>query len=202
MSVPKRVPAKWAGFLHLTPYRKSNSIQGLETAARRGKDAIDLDWRVGIDGALHNTHWERPMMKDGFYDPLAQVPRRTPVEQMTRDQVRRLRTRDGYAINGPRVMLTKAAELGLRVEFEAKDSPGFADPAVWSRLRRIVDETGVEVQVKTISNNGDALTRLKRAKAAMFTTILLPRGSRRIPRSWQPFVDYVRGRVIWTGSHL
>jgi hypothetical protein len=90
------------------------------------------------------------------------------------------------------------------VEFEAKGSKrfeyGYGGLKTFLRMKKIVDANRANVQVKTISNIPGAKRRLAAAHKAGFTTILLPRGTRRVPKSWWPYIDYVRGPVWWVNK--
>lgn len=199
------VPRRWRGFQHLTPYHRGNSIRGLQRAVRRGRDSVDLDFRVTRDGVVVNTHWPRPLAH-GFIDPTGKLATHARIEDLTAAQVARLRTRrGGYRIHTAERILTEAAQRGLKVEFEAKDSHAFTDPGVWADLARLVrvirtDAGPLPIIVKTLSNRPDPATagrRLKAAKIAGFRTMLLPRGRRTMPEVYRRHVDYVRGWVRW-----
>lgn len=199
---PAQVPDKWSNFLHATPYYKYDSIQGVEQAAEMGADrAIDLDWHVTRDGVIVNTHGDKPL-ESGFYDPLKLVPRDKTVEQMTWQEVQRLRAPGGYAIQRAETMFALAAKLGVRIEFEAKNSKAFENVKTWQQVRKLAEENGLMarglIQMKTLSTIPGAPARLAAAHAAGFTTILLPRGSRELPgKDYWPVTDYVRGPVWW-----
>lgn len=206
-SAPPQSPAAWSDFYHVpegTPYHVENSIAGVRLAAHRAGQAkaIDLDWHVTRDGVVVNTHWSQPLLKDGFTDPEGKIAQDARIEDLTWADVQRLRTRDGHAIQRAETMFRLCAELGVRMEFEAKGSAAFEDPALWQSLKVLADDTGLTarglIQVKTISTTDGAPARLAAAHEAGFTTIILPRGSRALSRqAYGAVTDYVRGPFSW-----
>lgn len=206
----RSVPRSMRGFLHLTPYYKGNSLRGVQAAAKRrpaSRRAIDLDFRVTSDGVLANTHYPAPL-NHGFRDPEGKWKRNWKVETRPWADVARLRAggADAYRINRAEAVLLEAARLGVRVEFEAKDSPAFQDPELWAHLAHTVRQVealagkSLNIAVKTIVKGAydtAGLNRLRHAHEAGFTTLLLPRGSRTVPRAYEPYIDLVRGRFRW-----
>jgi Glycerophosphoryl diester phosphodiesterase family len=196
--VTTSAPRTWGGFTHLTPYRRNNSLTGLRHAARNTK-AIDLDVQVTKDGVIVCTHWSRPMLRDGFRDPLGRLRRTRSIESMTWKQVKRLRSKDGHRIRTLHWMLNRAQVLSLkRVEIEAKDSRALGQPDTWAPVAQ--RGGGLTLVVKTISNlpnRSRAGRRMWAAHSMGLTTMLLPRGVRRMSRKWEPYIDYVRGSVRW-----
>jgi hypothetical protein len=198
---PPKVPSKWAKFYHVTPPRKGDSIHGLNEAKRLGYHAVDLNFQIDKDREVQNTHWADVLGKGGFIDPLHRIKKGTNIQSLTSEEVARLKSPEGYRIRPAKRMIEEAKKLGLRVEFEAKGSKrfeyGYGGLKTFLRMKRIVDANRANVQVKTISNIPGAKRRLAAAHKAGFTTILLPRGTRRVPKSWWPYIDYVRGPVWW-----
>lgn len=195
---PPQVPKKWSRFLHSKNYRFENSLQGLKHAAKNQK-AIDLDVNITRDGVAVNTHWADVLKRGGFYDPKGKIPKNARVSQLTAKEVFRLRSKDGYRIRSMKYMLRKAAKLGVRVEYEAKGSKPFeygkGGLKTFVDTKKIADAARTQMFVKTISTTAGAMERLKAAHRAGLTTVLLPRGP--VPKSWRPYIDYVRGQVKW-----
>lgn len=208
------IPRRWAGFLHPKkgkPYHRVNSRRGVRRAYRRwmrqhSKEwrrrhpqegpAIDLDLHVTLDGVPICTHWPRPMRKDQFRGPNGDRRHQwRRVWTLPWSEVRQWRAPGGYRIWRYTQLMREAARLGVRVEIEAKPSPQLAHPAVWRRLARVRDETGLDCQVKVLSTNPHAKQILRQAKRHGFITIILPRGP--IPRDWAPYIDRRRGPVRW-----
>ncbi|MFT3712596.1 MAG: LysM peptidoglycan-binding domain-containing protein [Archangium sp.] len=195
---PPQVPKKWSHFLHADNYRFENSVQGLKHAAKHEK-AIDLDVNITKDGVPVNTHWGDVFKRGGFYDPLHKLPKNARISDLTAKEVFRLRSKDGYRIHSMKYMLRKAAKLGVRVEYEAKGSKPFeygkGGLKTFVETKKIADAAHTRMFVKTISTTKGAMERLKAAHRAGLTTVLLPRGP--VPKSWRPYIDYVRGPVKW-----
>lgn len=198
----KRVPRRRVFHVRRgRPYREANSRRGVLEAARKGYRWIDLDVRTTLDGVLVVTHWPRPMIHDGFADPLDQVHRATPVEQLTWSQVRRLRAPAGYRILRADRLVRFALDQGLNVELEMKSSG-----ITLQQLQHLAGVLGREqhrVQVKALNTNpphpGGAHVPLYRAHLAGFRTIILGR-NQPAPASARSFIDYRRGRVRWMGG--
>lgn len=198
---PPQVPKKWSHFLHADNYRFENSVQGLQSAAKH-QHAIDLDVNITRDGVPVNTHWGDVFKRGGFYDPLHKIPKSARISDLTAKEVFRLRSKDGYRIHSMKFMLRKAAKLGVRVEYEAKGSKPFeygkGGLKTFVDTRKISDAAHTKIFMKTISTTPGAMARLKAAHRAGLTTVLLPRGP--VPKSWRPYIDYVRGPVQWVNG--
>ena len=199
--VPPKVPKKWSHFLHADNYRFENSVQGLKSAAKH-EHAIDLDVNITKDGVPVNTHWSDVLKRGGFYDPLHKIPKDARISQLTAKEVFRLRSKDGYRIHSMKYMLRKAAKLHVRVEYEAKGSKPFEYGK--GGLKHFTDAKKISAAahgtmfMKTISTTPGALKRPQAAHRAGLTTVLLPRGP--VPKSWRPYIDYVRGPVKWVNK--
>ncbi len=102
-------------------YAFENSPQGLRYAAAHNYTSIDLDTQVTKDGVVVNTHWGRPMEKDGFYDPLGKLNKNLSVGEMTLDQITRLKNRDGQSKIYPLSYMIKLAginDINLSIEIK------------------------------------------------------------------------------------
>ena len=202
---PRRRPTRSRRrFLHRDdPTWEADSYRGLRLALALLFRWIDLNFCLTGDDWLVNFHWPRPMLH-GYHDPKRKMRRRRPVWRMNRHQALRLESARGDRVHTAEQMLTQAGRLRRNVELELKPAPGH-DVASYERACSVVDaaeKAGVQLVVKTLVEPGgvgaavDRLTPFHRAGA---TTCILPRGSRRVPRSSWGVVDHVRGRVIWTG---
>ncbi len=198
---PPQVPKKWSHFLHAKNYRYENSVQGLKHAAKHEK-AIDLDVNITKDGVAVNTHWGDVLKRGGFHDPLHKIPKNAKISQLTAKEVLRLRSKDGYRIHTMKYMLRKAGKLHVRVEYEAKGSKPFeygkGGLKTFVDTKKIAAAAHTQIFMKTISTTPGALARLKAAHRAGMTTVLLPRGP--VPKSWRPYIDYVRGPAKWVNK--
>lgn len=176
----------------------NDSYAGLLLAVKLGYRWIDLNSHVTVDGHLVFIHDGRPLRR-GWKDPKGELHRDTLVWNMTLEEVTRLRHPSGARVHTVGWMLEQCVRLGLHVEFEAKNSPQFTRPEPWERLKHYQRETGAVIVVKTISNLGNGPARLQAAHNQGFSTMLLPRGTRRVSKSWWPYITCVRGPVRWVG---
>lgn len=174
----------------------NDSYAGLLLADKLGYRWMDLNAHVTADGHLVFIHDGRPLRR-GWTDPKGLLDRDTLVWNMTLEEVTRLRHPRAGKVHTVGWMLKQAVRKGMHIEFEAKNSPQFTRPEPWARLKAIQKETGCVIVVKTISNLGDAGGRLEEAHKAGFNTMLLPRGLRRCPKRWWPYITTVRGPVWW-----
>lgn len=199
MPQPKRMPKSWHTFAHYTPYHVNNSYRGIDKAHDAGYTRMDIDALMTLDGVMVAAHWDRPLAH-GFRDPLGKTARDRLIRTMSFAHVKRLRAGEGYRINGLANMIRYAHDRGITVEVDAKADKRFEESARWEKLRDAIGGTA-GVLVKTTSDLPGAHRRLAAAKAAGFTTAILPRGTRRLRRSeyWRS-ADYVRGPVFWFGG--
>lgn len=113
-----------------------------------------------------------------------------------------------HVLKSSRNMFAEVATHEEKMELVPKVSDGYTFGAggytEFKKLKRQADTAfGKDVQrstvvvVKVFSNTPNAKKILMAAHRAGFKTVLLPRGTRRISKKWWPYVDYVRGAVIW-----
>lgn len=178
---------------------EGDSYRGIHTAKRRGYRRIDVNTLRTLDGVSAAFHWMRPL-RHGYYDPKGLLRGDVTVDQLTWAALSRLRPRraPSYRVRTVQQMFALAASLGVGIELELKNSRWKLEEAL--ALKGAADKLGVWVIVKTLSSNSNARHNLAVFHRVGFTTVVLPRGLRRIPRSWWPVVDHVRGPVIWTGA--
>lgn len=151
---------------------EENSLRGIRTAARRGYGWIDLDLQMTKDGVIVVTHWDRPMRRDRFRDPLRRISAATPVSSLTWAQVRRLRTRDGYRIQRVETMLRACHRYGIGAYLEPKGDRRFDADAPWQHIAKVADDLGTHVRVYALRANQNALIPAARAH---FPTKVIPR---------------------------
>ena len=191
-----RIPRTQGKIFHVphgTPYHVENSLRGIVLAKRGGYEGIDLDVNGSRDNIIFATHWGRPMLRDGFHDPLGQLPRTTDVHDMTAEQVRRLRTRDGYQIRRVSTLIEGARRLGLSIEVEAKPSPPLYRPRAWHNLAEELNGDVSGVLVKVLLDLGtNPQNRLRAAHAAGFRTCAIVHGGHNVKDEWAEFVDTYR----------
>lgn len=150
------------------PYHRGNSLRGIRRAARNGWPAIDLDLQMTRDGVVVNTHWDRPMLRDGFRDPWRQIPKEKRVRNMTWNQVSRLvagRLPRRYKIHRVERVLKACARRGIIAFVEPKGDPRFEDPAVWRYVAAVADDVGCDLRGRSIRNLGGFGAGVRRVKA-------------------------------------
>lgn len=191
-----RIPRTQGKIFHVAkgaPYHVENSLRGLALAKRLGFEGIDLDVNASCDDIVFATHWGRPMMRDGFRDPLGEIPRTTDMHRMNAAGVERLRTADGYRIRRVSTLIKGARRIGLSVEVEAKPSPPLYEKRAWRNLADELDGKTEGVLVKVLLDLGpNPQNRLKAAHAAGFRTCAIVHGGHGVKREWAPFVDTYR----------
>lgn len=151
---------------HLKHPRKkheSNSLRGIAEAKRRGYDEIDIDMTMDAEGNIYGNHWPRPMIHDGFRDPLRRMPKTMRIDDMTPAQVRRLVavTRGRvYRIQRIERLMRSCARKGIGVVLEPKGTR-FRDDAIWRHLSAVADDLGAHVRVYGFDD--ESLAAAKRA---------------------------------------
>jgi hypothetical protein len=192
-----RIPRTQGQIFHVpkgTPYHVENSLRGVVLAEKRGYVGIDLDVNADADDTIWATHWGRPLLRDGFRDPLRRLSRFAQVHKMTSEEVARLRTRDGYRIRRVSRLIKAARERGLVVEVEAKPSPPLYGKRAWRNLAaELGGETRHGLLVKVLLDLGPhPENRLKAAHEAGFRTCAIVHGGHGVKREWAEFVDTYR----------
>ena len=152
-------------------YAFENSPAGIAFAAKHGYASIDLDMQLTKDGVPVNTHWSRPLKKDGFYDPLHKIPKNRKVSDMTLAEVMRLRNKDGRSRIFPiSTMVNLLKKHGIAGDFEVKDARLGSDKMM-GYLANLVRNAGIKANVKTIDRNPSVTERiLHNAQEAGFWT--------------------------------
>lgn len=153
---------KWPHWKH-----EENSVRGIRRAARAGYGWIDLDLQMTSDGVVVVTHWARPMRRDAFRDPRRLIKPGTPVAHLTWEQVRRLRTTDGYRIKRIEAILRACARYGIGAYLEPKGDRRFHAARPWQHIAQVAEDCGAHVRVYALPQNREALAP---ARAAGFQT--------------------------------
>lgn len=148
---------------HRTPYHVENSIRGIRKAKRAGYAGIDLDLQITKDGVIVNTHWPRPMMRDGFRDPKRKLRRWRTVGSMTWAEVSRLRAPGGYRINTLDRALAECARVGITAVVEPKGDKRFLNQAVWDGIKASANRHHARITGYTLLANSRALTFMNKA---------------------------------------
>lgn len=190
------VPAHWNNFVHLAPYRRNNSLDGIRYAAAvhlKSGRAIDLDMQLSRGGTFLNTHWATPAIEGFRYTTGKHAGKvcRIPFGLMSARLACSLRTEDGYGIQTGGHALARAAERRVRVEVELKAVPSLAD---MQRLAAVAEayygpDWQQWVQVKMLARFRWR-TALRRAKRAGFITFLI--GFKGDPSTLPAYIDHYR----------
>jgi len=202
MKAPKPVPASWNHFLHLDPYRLTNSIKGLRLGRHEGFYAADLDQQVTGDGILVCAHWP-DLDRNGVYRRSTgkRIAKGLHIADLSMKELSELRSSDGLRIRRTTTIMKHARVLGYhRLELEAKQDKRLQHPETWQDVYDLAQELAFKqgVQVKTLTSIPHGAKRLRAAKAVGFETIMLPRGKgAKSKDAWWPVADYHRGPVTW-----
>lgn len=143
-----------------------NSVRGVKRAKRLGKHAIDIDMLITSDNRIVGCHWDRPLERDGFRDPLGRIGRSVTVRHLTYTQVSRLvagRWPRRYHIQPIERLLAECARLGVIALLEPKDDPRFATDWPWQHIAAVADDFGTTVSVRALPQNAGALPAARRA---------------------------------------
>jgi hypothetical protein len=176
-------------------YYTEDSFRGVKFALAKHYGWIDLDCHVTSDGVLIIAHGPRPLAKNtrgGFHDPEGKIDPKATYEQLTWEEVSRLRSaKSGYHVWRADELVPIALEKGLKVELELKSTK--ITQKQLGDLRDVLSDQSL-VQVKALPQFYPAL---EHAYAAGYKTIILGRNAR-IPANAQPYITYRRGRVNWS----
>lgn len=146
---------------------EENSMRGIRQAARLGYGWIDLDLQMTKDNVIVVTHWARPMKRDRFRDPRRLIEPGTTVAHLTWEQVRRLRTTDGYRIPRIETALRACHRYGIGAYLEPKGDRRFHATLPWQHIAQVADDFGTHVRVYALPQNREALAP---ARAVGFET--------------------------------
>lgn len=126
-------------------YHLVDSLRGLRAARKARKKRADRDLQMTSDGVVVVCHWLRPLLRDGFIDPLGLIERRRRVDQMTYAEVRRLYTPRGhFRINSLEDDLREAGRLGLGAVLEPKtNDKRWRNVAMWKEWKAYARSVGV-----------------------------------------------------------
>jgi glycerophosphoryl diester phosphodiesterase len=151
----------WPTYKHV-----ENSLRGIRRAARRGFTAIDLDLQITRDGVIVVTHWDRPLLRDAFFDPLKRLDKHARVSELTWRQVRRLRTLGGYRIVTLERALRECRKRRIEALIEPKGDPRWLDLDIWHSVAALARVSGARVEVRTLRDLGGRGAGFKRAQLA------------------------------------
>lgn len=129
-----------------------NSLRGIDFAADSPLyNEIDIDLSITLDGRICGNHWRKPLLHDGFKDPLKRIEKTANFDSLTYAQVRRLIARTGrffYRIQPIEALVKRAAKRKVGLVLEPKEpDKRFAQDWVWEQLSTLVEEYGAEARV-------------------------------------------------------
>lgn len=173
---------------HLSfPFKKhvENSIRGIKAAAKRHFTWIDLDELITkadpncslpADDPEHvngqclghvvGCHWDRPMERDGFFDPQGVLHHHTRVREMSIDEALRLKTKDGYSIRRIKTLLVVCAMKRVGAWVEPKDDPRFEQDWPWQYQKSLQRRFKFRLRARAIRNFPSVNAGLRRVQAA------------------------------------
>lgn len=153
------------------PYHEVNSIRGVQRAAR-DHDEIDLDTLRSMPnpkcricrkrgevciGHDVGTHWRRPL-EHGFRDPLRwvrrrKIPKDTPVEKLTYEQLHSFVAGRGYRIWLTDRLLAECAKVGIGAVIEPKGGPAYTLDRTWRHLHDVAEDVGCHLRMYVLRNS-------------------------------------------------
>lgn len=149
------------------PYRQVNRLRGVRQAKRDGHDEIDLDTlrskpnpkcrtcrrrKVKCKGHDVGCHWRRPLLHDGFRDPLFRIKKDACVEDLTYEQLHRLIAPDGSRIWLTDRLLAECAKVGIGAVLEPKGDPVYETDEPWEHFAQVGDDLGVHIRMYALRN--------------------------------------------------
>lgn len=182
------------------PYHEVNCPRGVEHFADLGYPWVDLDgnpfkslYRKYVTG---NTHWFRPLLRDGFRDPLDEIGKPRTTASILVDEMRRLVTPGGHRIFQMTYMFRVAADARINVLEELKYHRAFESVELHRHEQWHVEQLQqtrphFQVIVAILSTHPRAVFVAKAAKKAGRETCLLAHSD--YPAPWREHFDYVRG---------
>lgn len=150
-----------------TPKHVENSVRGIRYAKRHGYDGIDLDLLITRDDVIVGCHWPKPMIHDGFRDPLHRIDRDRPVKDLPWEKVSRLvagRWPRRYHIDRIERLLKVCADEGIVAVLEPKSDDRFMENEPWVEIRKVADAKGAHIRVRSLRDSGEGRERIEAAE--------------------------------------
>jgi Glycerophosphoryl diester phosphodiesterase len=155
----------------LARYHEANSLSSVRHAARRGYDWIDLDVMLTKDLVFICCHSFGLISKEHF--AAAGVPN-LPVDQLTWEQVRRLRGPKGARVYRLAVLLAECQRVGIGaavdLKGDAREGWRIVSAAQFSRLASIANLARARVYVHADCRKRNLRLGLRYARLAGFWT--------------------------------
>lgn len=198
---PRKVLARWTGFIHLRPLFYMNyKAAVIRAGKRKRRRAADVDVQKSKQGTAWALHWGK-VGKNRLHDPLKQIKPWMKIRDLTDEEIARLEGPRGQHTHKLIEILELAHDLGVRIEAELKVVISLETlRALLSREKVAAMNKSGRLQFKTLAAMRGSIRRLRPAHVAGGTTILSfssYRGKGISKRRAWPVVDYVRGRPKW-----
>jgi hypothetical protein len=142
-------------------YHVGNSIRGLRAMAQWFRKA-DRDVQKTRDNRLVITHWPRPMIRDGFVDPLGKLSRWRTVDSMTLAEVQRLRAPGDYQIQTLEADAQECARLNIDPVYEPK-TKRLQNQADWDYIAKYAKGLGLKPRGYALPTHWGALKYMNKA---------------------------------------
>jgi hypothetical protein len=166
-----------------TPKHVENSLRGIRFAAHSPLfNGSDLDSLITLAdprcpvcarrtcrGHLLNTHWEHPMLRDGFHDPLGLLDPHTAVRHMTLPEAMRLEAHtDGHVYRIPTLAssLALCGRLGHIAVVEPKNDERFEEDWPWQLMERVAHTFRTDLRARALRDFPTPGAGLRRVRAA------------------------------------
>ena len=177
--------SNWIFHLSGTKKHIENSIRGIKLAARLRFSWVDIDILITkadpdcplpaddpehVDGEclghIVGCHWDRPMERDGFFDPEGLLRHHAMVRQMSVDEALRLKTKDGYSIRRIKTLFVVCAMKRIGAWVEPKDDARFELDWPWLYMKALQRRFKFRFRARAIRNFPTTDAGLRRVRAA------------------------------------
>lgn len=143
-----------------------NSPRGIRYAHQRGW-SIDLDSQKDKIGTKLNTHWQRPIARDGFHDKAGKLHKNAKIKDMTPAEWGRLITKEGITIPTMADQFRLAGRLHVKVRWEPKGESHWTLED-FREMYEVAKQAGTIVVVTTLDTDPLWRQRLRFADQAGF----------------------------------
>ena len=204
------MPKRWKWSVFHVPrgvsYAVGNSRWGSWLARKLGFRWIDKDVNITRDNVAVYGHWPK-IRKNGYILSQALIKkygRDVKISQVTWAELSELRTRTisfrgrrKYRFQRVFVGLIYAYSIGLKVANEYKGDPRMRHKQFWVDLHKATHTVPLKHKlVMSLPSMPGAGAVFKAAHEAGWPTMVI-RANEGVPRSWEPYLTYYRGRIKW-----
>lgn len=196
---PKRAPAAWGNFLHLSPGAYMDYWDAIPEAKKLGK-GIDIDAQKSKSGTGWGLHWGN-VGRNFLKDPKGLIKSTRRIDSLTDAEILRLRGPKGQKVHRISSLLKRAAKFGVRVELEVKVV--FAETWVKAIFALAAVKALREkhlLQIKTLAALPGSIQRLtpwQKRGAVTLLSFTGYKGKGISKKTAWPIVDYTRGTTKW-----